>query len=391
MRISPFVLAALLPLFSSFKTPARPAPKEASPPCQEGKPYDVSCHRFPVGYNAPAAVNLQRSWSPYARASLVYWYANESGLFIAQSAILNGGSIVLPPESESLTQKFEFKPGLKVAMGAIYDNEWVFDANYTWFQSKTDMTRAAPENTSATPGLGIWNMGDWFQQTISVSDDVDVAQSQSLSGTSLTSDWDLNMNIVDLMASRPFYQGSRLIVKPEMGIRSAWISQDLDIALMQAGASVGGDANLGPQPIHSLNHSRNFGIGPRVGFGAECLVSKEWRIEGFCSGSMLATWFTKITHSEDAESILVTPGPYKIENKHQFVLLPNAEMKLGFGWSTYAKKGRYHFDVAATYDFMLFWEQNKIRQTLDHFWSGIGDTAANLALNGATLTFCVNF
>ncbi len=236
----------------------------------------------------------------------------------------------------------------------------------------------------------MWQVADWFQQTI-VFSQLNSPQLESLSGTELSSTWNLKMNIFDLSGGRPFYQGSHLCISPFLGLRSAWISQQLNLGLTQAPASIGGASYLGPQPIHSHNHSSNFGIGPRALIKAHYLLPQGWRIEGSCSGSLLATWFSQLKHSEDAQSIAVPQGPYRIDDSHKFALLPNVEMGLGIGFGAYMAKNKYHIDCLAKYDFALFFEQNKMRQMLGNFWSGIGAIAGDLSLNGLTLNASLHF
>jgi hypothetical protein len=369
------------------------SPKQKTPMvnCQNIGSYNVDCHKFPEGYNAPSALHTGKTWSGYAKASFIYWYAQEEGLSLAQSAILQEGSIIMPFNSVALNQDFEFKPGFKLSAGAIYRNEWVLDGTYTWLHLQTKTSATAPENTSSIEGFAIWNVNDWFQQTVAVGPDIDTALSQSLSGPHISSAWDLDVDILDITASRPYYEGSNLQIRPDVGLRSAWISQKMEVFLTQAGASVGGDANLGPQPLKSHNDSHNFGIGPKAGVAADIFLSENWRLQSYCGASILATWFTTLRHREGAQSILIPPGPYALSNDHVFSLLPNAEMKLGFGWHTYANKGKYFFDLSFSYDFMLFWAQNKLRQTLDTFWNGTGEAAGDLTLNGATVTFSFNY
>ncbi len=350
-----------------------------------GKPFDTQCHKYPEGYNAPAAISFGKSWSGFFDASFIYWYVREEGLYLADSAILLQGNVVLPQKGVALGQSFEYQPGFKIGAGAIYNEEWSLHAEYTWLDSNTTISEKAPQNTEAIGGLGVWNVANWFQQTIAFQE-VNSLQGQSLSGTEISSRWELGLDILDLDVSRPYYEGSNLTIFPFMGLRAAWIGQTVEIALTQAPGSEGGASYLLPQPIHSHNRSKCWSLGPRMGFGAECLLPRGWRLEGSASGSLLATSFTKLYHAEDAQSIAVPAGPYqKIESNEQ-ALLPNAQMGLGFGWEMNSLCHLFQLDFSASYDFSLFWGQNRIRQMLGNFWAGIDGTAGNLFFHGLTLS-----
>lgn len=335
--------------------------------------------------NPSSTINLKKQWTGITRASFIYWHAQEDGLSLAQSANLVLGNLVMPLQAEELEQDFSYKPGFQFGLGAVYDNEWTLDGNYIWLWSKTTTSQSAPQHTAGTGGLGVWSVGNWFQQTIADSHLV-TPQSQSLSGTHIESTWNLWFNVADVKAGRSWYQTKQVTLNPSLGLRAAWIYQKMDVALTQAGASVGGDQNLGPQPIHSLTHSSSFGVGPRVACEMNYLLPSDWRFTGRGSASFLATWFTDLTHSEDAQSIGVTPGPYQLNGGTQFDVLPNADIGLGVGWQTKLRKGACLVDVSVCYDFVYFWGQNEMRAMLDRFWSGMGVPAGDLSFHGVTAT-----
>lgn len=342
-------------------------------------------------YSKPAAVDVNRCTSFFVDGSFIYWYTQEEGLGLAQSAVLLQGNAILPLNGESLTQNFEFVPGFKVGAGCIYHKEWVLAAEYTWLRNHTHVNEAAPDNTSfEAHGLGIWTVNDWFLQTIAFQE-FNAFQGQSLSGTHITSSWKLGLDLIDLLASRPYYQSPRIIVTPFGGIRAALIRQSLKIGFTQAPASEGGASYLLPQPIHSHNHSHSWSVGPRVGGRGEFQLGKGWRLEGSGAFSLLATRFTKISHAEDAQSIAVSAGPYKARSPAFTTVLPNADLSLGAGHSCYFSKGKYHSNVSATYDFSLFWAQNAMRGMLDEFWSGTQGERGSLSFQGLTLSACLDF
>lgn len=317
-------------------------------------------------------------WSQfYFDASFIYWQAEEQGLNLAQSAVLNQGNVILAPNSISIHQPTEYHPGFKVGCGAILSDSWKIRSEYTWFRGQTTIDQTAP--SADIQGFGIWNIADWFQQTISFQQ-FNSTQGQSLSGTSLSSVWDLGLDRIDLDAGRLCYAASSLAFFPFIGLQSIWIRQSMEVALMQAAASEGGSQYLGPQPIYSHNRSSSWAIGPRMGLEGNCLFAPSWQIKAKCAISTLATYFGDVTHSEDAQSIAVYPGPYKQTLAAFVEILPVAEMGLGLNWTISS------FQLDASYDCSIFWNQNVIRKMLDQFWSGTDASCGNLTFHGLTLS-----
>ena len=335
-------------------------------------------------------MNLQKEWSPFIDASFIYWLVEEDGLQLAQSAILSQGSQVMSPDTKFAEFSFGYSPGFKVAVGATYDKEWNMKVQYTYLHGSRTFEKEPPDNESDIPGFSVWNVNDWFVQTATFSQ-LNSPQAQSLSATKIRADWKLDLNVIDASVERPSYIGTSFVVIPFAGIRSVWITQSVKVALFQPAAAVGGAQYLSPQPILSKTQSKNFSIGPLIGCEANYLLPLGWRITAHGAASLLATRSTTLQHTEDAQSVAVSEGPYVINHAHYHGVLPNAEIGLGFGWGKYLGNGRYYLDFAASYDFIIFWAQNVLRQMLDEAWNGTGSTAGNLSFNGLTLNAHLSF
>src|SRR4051812_43255117 len=81
----------------------------------EGEPLDLDCQNYPAAYNAPAAIQINPTWTGFVDASFIYWYASESGLSLAESALLNSSGVVtMPFKSSQLTLTGKYHPGFKV-------------------------------------------------------------------------------------------------------------------------------------------------------------------------------------------------------------------------------------------------------------------------------------
>lgn len=349
-------------------------------------------------YNAPAAINTGHKVEDtnfFIDAAFTYWFAGEDGLKVASTGVYSSGTgaFYFAQNTKTLNQSFDYKPGFKVGLGIIGSHEWVFQAEYTWFRgtntkhsSSLSATALVPTaGTVAAPnGINVWVVDDWFLQGTGLG--------QALAGSSVSSSWRLAMDIADAVVGRPFYQGKCVTISPFAGLRSAWIRQKMNVKLTEAASLFNGTAlpvvSAPLQPIESRNKSHSWSIGPRVGLDGQLLLPRGFRFEGNFAASLLFTQYD-IHHSEDIGSTAFNLGPYTANVRNYNCLRPEADLGLGIGWGKYIYGRDYHIDFSADYDFMYFWGQNVMRQSLDNTLTGTGPAAGDLYLHG--LTFTVRF
>ena len=356
--------------------------------CQaQGEP--LTC--YSPAYNAPAVVNVNANHWKYGSpnmnmfidAAFTYWRAGEEGLKIASSGVLTSGTSYFPQETKTLTQSFGYKPGFKVGTGVVGYHEWTVMAEYTWFRGTDTKNSGSPlTGTSLTAGIStgvapsgtnVWLVDDWFLQG--------TVASQALPGSSVSSSWHLGLDLIDAIASRPFYQGQRMTVSPFAGLRSALIRQSMEVNLTEASAL----GNLPAQPIESRTRSQSWSLGPIAGCEGRYLLPMGFRFQGDFAASLLYTSYTSIKHSEDIASTTFNPGPYKASLKDYNTVRPVAEMGLGLGWGRYLFDGNYHIDFSASYDFKVFWSQNMMRKLMDDTLTGTSASPGDLFLYGLTV------
>lgn len=346
---------------------------------------------YSPAYNAPAAIDT--NYKPkcseinfYVDAAFTYWYAGEEGLKLASTGALSNGVSYFATNTKALFQDFSYAPGFQVSFGVMGSHEWIIDAGYTWYRgefststhsiSGTTDTAGVPEATAPT-GVQSWLVDDWFLQGTS--------NQQALSGPAISSKWHLGVDLIDVTASRPYYQGRRLILMPEAGLRAALIRQSLTVDLTE-NSTIFVTGTEPSQPISSHNHSNSWAIGPRFGLAGQTILPKEFRFEGNLAISLLYTNYTSIKHSEDAASTAFNSGPYKASFNNYSCLRPIGELGLGIGWGRYFRNRDFHIDFSADYDFMLFWGQNMIRKLLDDTLTGTSPFPSDLYLHGLTVT-----
>lgn len=345
--------------------------------------------KYTPAYNAYAGIEVEKDSSfpdMSITASFLYYYANQGGMSLATSAATQyGGSspqTVNTSNSIVLNQDLAFKPGFKVGLGFGCDESF-FSAEYTWIRQTTHTNENAPNPGSefSAGTTGSWVVSNWFQQ-------IATASSQSLSATNVNSQWKLGLDIGDLLINRAFYQGKDVIVTPFVGLRGAWIRQNINVTITPPSGIFTG---LSYPTITSENSSNSWAIGPRVGLDASYLLGMGFRLEGSTAGSLLATQYTHVRHQENIATIGNTPSTIGTEINNYNCVRPEVDLGLGLGWGKYLSEGRFYFDLSANYDFIAFFEQNMIRNLLDQSVAGVGSSASNLYFQGLNITARFDF
>ena len=214
-------------------------------------------------------------------------------------------------------------------------------------------------------------MQNWFQSLSS--------SGLPLAASEVSSTFKLSLNIGDITLSRPFYESPSIILTPFGGIRTLFISQSMQISIIENEFTVG---DLPAQPIHSHNYSHSWGLGPRFGASGAWLLPMDFRLEGMLAGSLPFTRVTTVKHEENAGSSTQTPSVI-----HSFVnnidaLRPILEMSVGFGWGSYINCKRNYIDFSASYDFLWFSGVNIIRRMIDGFLIQATTHASDLHMSG---------
>lgn len=349
------------------------------------EPLPMSCSS---SYNLPAAVAICADVPFYLRAAFLYWYVGEEGLSLASNAVLST-NLYFPSQSTALFPSFEYKPGFKVGLGYTFSREWTLYSEYTWLRGKISKGTPAPSGPIATamtdsPYLGapVWAVNDWFIQT--------TPNGQAIAASNLSSQWHYAIDFVDLVLSRPFYEGRRVIVNPYGGLRGAWIDQKMEVSLTEAPNQ--GISPAPTAPISSLTTSRSWAVGPRVGADVFCLLSRRFRVEADMAASLLYTRYTKLFHEEDPGSLsYASQTPYQIRWNDYSCLRAMAECALGLGWGEYWQNEAYHIDFSLDYSFSYLWGQNMIRKMLDETLYRSASTASDMYFHGLTFTGRLDF
>lgn len=329
--------------------------------------------------NLVFAANLdQTEGGGFFRASYIYWHASEDGLTLGRGGnFLIGDDPFLLSSNELLNQSFKYASGFKAGVGWEY-NPWTLSVDYTWIRNSTSQSVASPAIDPLT-GNGVWLIAPWFLQ--------EASDGGSLSGTNVASKWRLSMDVVDVTLGHLFKKGSFLKMTPFGGVKVAFIRQKFNIALTETPDIF---PSLPAQPIYSINNSNSWSVGPRFGSDAIVMLGKGFGIDGRFAFNLLFTEYTKIFHQEDEASSDVFPlGGICASMRDRKTLSPVMECGLGLKWEKIFTNG-HDISLLANYDFMIWWNQNLMRQMLGQMWNAT-QFNGDLYLHGLTLSASLGF
>ncbi len=323
-----------------------------------------------AGKNNRPAVSLD--------VSFLYYLIAEDGLDLANSAAVvtsgvSEGDVIAIQNSRCLTQSFKYAPGFKVGAGALW-KDLDLNLEYTWLCQTTTQMKGAP-SVDPSLGSGLWILNNWFQQTST--------SGQPIAATSVFSHWRMNINLIDLTIKRPIYEGCSLALLPFFGVRGAIINQYLNVTIDASPYVI---TNLATSQSTSHNLSRSWGVGPIVGSDFYWFLPKHFRVEGEGMVCLFFTQFSAIKHSENVVSASSQPSQLSVQLSDTNCIRPQIGLSLGLGWGKYLREGKSYFDLAATYDFYLFWQQNMMRKLMDQTLAGTGAGAGDLYLQGLDIT-----
>ena len=339
----------------------------ASNPCAcmeqgMGLPTEKKC--FPAAYNAPASIAVSCGWDFDISASFLYWYVSEEGLDAAHAA--PGLSPPATPNTGAVAyQDFSYQPGFQVAVGynTGYD-DWTASLQYTWMHQSVSTTYGAPR-ALGTGGAGSWLGNDWF-----------VVSPGNTATTALSTGWKMNMDMLDLFFSRPYYQGTQLTVSPYGGIRALWIRQAFNVDLTDVAA-------LNPT---AKAKSNSWAIGAATGADIHWLLGMGFRFEGNATGALLYTQYTTIGWKQSRTD---TSGATASTTDYSAVR-PVAQLGLGLGYGSYLYCQKFYVDFSARYDFNYFWNQNVMRPFVSEL-AGRENDRGDLSMHGLTLNARFDF
>lgn len=381
---------------------APPCPQPCPPTqiCPEACP-DPCCPPWPVpvlnaAYNYPAMVKTRCPWNVYLDASFIYWQPLEENL---ELGFLNSTSAPFttpftsgsPINATSIKMDFDFKPGFKVGVGGKFDyDNWDVHAEYTWFHNSHHKHEKVPSPAAGKEIFATQGM-PFSSEVVGLTVGSGIA-SNAFNFAKAT--WRLNMDLVDLDLGRWYYVGTKLTFRPAFGMRAAFIRQRYNANYVNnSGFGIG---TVDSQTV--TKYSRSWALGPEASLATNWLLGYGFRFFGNGEADVL---YTKYTHISFKESHSTGPtnsssasisGPIQVKDYGVGALRAHVDLELGLGWGMYFNCNKWYFDLAAGYEFQIFWDQNMFRNFTDDVnWFSSNEPNGNLYIHGLTLTAKVDF
>lgn len=319
--------------------------KARPPACCWDQGYEVPCGCMHEGYNYPAQIHTQM-WDAYISASFLYWEARQDGMSLA----LSGTS-----PTKVIYQDFEYKPGVKAEAGFASESwdDWGGLVEYTRFHG------TYRNNEILTNGTIEGFTADDFE-----------------------SRWKNELDVIDFGLFRNYYVGRRLTLMTYFGGRGGWIDQSLNFNVNLQSPPVGVT-----NPIIVQYESDSWFVGPRAALRTNWLLGGGFSLVGNTSGSICYQKYDVDILQED----IANPGQNLTTVLNVGQLRPYFDLQMGFRWGWYTCDQRFHFDLQATYDFMIYFNQNMIRMLADLSSTGNEKTPGNLYFQGLTLRGMFSF
>ncbi|HEY4255147.1 MAG TPA: Lpg1974 family pore-forming outer membrane protein [Chlamydiales bacterium] len=349
-----WMVASLLAATSAFAQDNTPAPTKCRPQKSFEQGHELTQSQMMAAYNAPARIDVRGAWDFYVTGTFIYWEAMqenmELGIATEGSGALIAGATANP--GQVINMNVDYKPGFKVGLGMNFDyDNWDAYAEYTWFHGTTNTSSngLTGGRILAFPGQpGLPSAGTTYSTA---------AQS-----------WNLKMDFADLMLARSYYVGTKLAFRPFVGARGAWIRQNTSASF--TGVSTAGT-------LATVDRSISWGVGPSVGLDTSWMLGYGLRISGVASADLLYTRYNLSTAQTFANTTGVVTGQFNVNQHHIDYLRPHMNLEMGFGWGSYFDNNNWHIDLAASYGFQAFWDQNMTR----HYTNGTAQASSN-APNG---------
>ncbi len=321
----------------------------------------------------------------FVTGDFLYWIAHEEGLEYATRGIK--GQVGAPGASKDQTippgtahnVHFQWGPGFRVGAGYTLPKSF-WDLGLTWTHYNNDAKGSASHE-------GDFRFNPLWAVLNHPLETIDAGQL-----TSASAEWRLHYNTLDLELSRYFFPNKYLSLKPHLGVRAAWIDQKYDIRYMFALA--GAVTNL-LTDVSIKNDNDYSGAGFKIGIDSLWHINRYFGIFGNGSFSLLGGNFEVKDQQTTLSSNSVTSTQPNLGfiNTHDnfFQLIPELEIALGLNFQATPKRERYRFELNAGWEYLLWFDQNQIRNYTNAQNGKYVRQRGNLQLMGFTLDAKLHF
>lgn len=313
----------------------------------------------------PSARGCPKNNCFFASAEFLYWLPWEDDMTYARDCFdLNGNAV----NGKLASMPFKWTPGVRVGVGYNLPHDgWDISIKWTHYNSSS----SAHIKNSEKLILPLYAIGPLATVEFPTSENT-------------TTHWKLHFNVLDLQMGRSFYQSKRLAIRPNVGVKTAWINQPWK---MNYGDLFGG--LLASKPliathVRSKLTSKSWGIGPEVGLDGKWHFTDHFSIIGNASTALLYTQFDLKLVAGGFDANNGAPNGGHVHKKIH-PIQPMLQLLLGIDWGRCFNNDRYFFELSASYEFQYWWNQMRYIGFVNDYPHG------SLAFSGLTLMAKIDF
>ena len=355
-KTTPWVVASLLvaaTVFGDDKYATQPNKPKMKGPDQSTKSSQM---QMMPGYNAPARTDVRGSWDVYASGSFIYWQINQDNMEVAFASELSNVNYLTHSQVKGTytTMDCDYLPGFKIGLGMNFDQDnWDAYGEYTMLHgtNSTSVNGVALEGGSTAPLFP-------------------TAGNPSIQGSnvynSASGHWRTNFDIADLNLGRMYYVGTCLTFRPAIGLRAAWILQNMHQHLENTAFTNGSAPVQTPGTLDVYNRTHSWAIGSSAAWNTNWMVGQGIRVYGNASADLLYTQY-KIQSKTNFVVTSSGASQFNIGREKVSAVRTHLDLELGLGWGSYFDNNNWHIDLSASYGFQVFFDQNMFPQAANSY------------------------
>lgn len=309
-------------------------------------------------------------------ADFLWWRAENHGFSYAFNQTENNTSF--PNVGKVLRIPPKWDPGFRVGAGWSFSNgSWELFTNWTWYKNFAHTTKHLDNLPALNVGQGLYPM--WpVARTVAEGTDLGPYSNASAS-------WNLHHNAVDVECGKEICVSKRLLIKPNWGVRTAWLNQNFRSHLSDS-------VIPGQIPEFTFKGKNHYwGAGPRIGALAEWRLSSGLGLIGKAEGALLygQTHVKNLSRGPSATTGIIET--HHLFNEHFGQLVPNLQMMLGIEWGSCMFSDRF-IVISACWEANYYWNQFNIPVSFEGYAAPM-PTVGNqpLTMEGLTVNIRVDF
>lgn len=343
LKVAFAILGAVTPFAAQADQPMAGGQSAQKPGYVAGE--KIRDGQLPGGFSQSANYVIDNGWDAYFTGNYIYYHLGQEDFGMGELVTSTGTGVAgaLAGSGYEVALAPSYKSGFQVGLGFDMKgmDDWNLYGEYSWFQDSTTASQAAAAGQYFLLDAGFVPAG--FEGSM-------------VNAASMSAEMRYHYNNAELSLERPFYFGKKLTASYGVGLRGLWITEEIE-----GSASTVSWANANSEvftsftgPLSSYRYQKSWGLGPKFMFGSNWLLGCGFRMMGDIGASVLYTRYTDLGKLNAVD----TYGRALSQNTLNTMRVVT-DASLGLGWGSYfGDDDSFHFDLTASYDFTVLWNQS---------------------------------